>query len=184
MRLDRLQMDLPEPSSLWHSTLDTRAAEYKALMLLGHASWLMVEALSCVLPHFQWHHLADATDIKPISIVWLYHDGLAIRYYHLHYMTMLTLTIPHYPVTSRYLVISLLSYAAQSYTPNIYTPPLISCITLIIRLRILLINRLCSNPFRATDALACWMGAEWNKDFHCNYATANHIPGTFSQTLA
>ena len=36
------------------------------------------------------------------------------------------------------------------------------------------LNHLSSHPFRANYAPACWMGAEWNKDFHRQcYATAN-----------
>ena len=43
-------------------------AQGKTTNTLRHASWLMVVALRCVRPQFQWYHLAYATEIKS----WLY----------------------------------------------------------------------------------------------------------------
>ena len=61
---------LPKPSSLRGSTLGTRAAEHKVCN--WGTSWLMVAALRCVRPQFQWHQLTYATEIKSIQL----HDSI------------------------------------------------------------------------------------------------------------
>ena len=48
----RSAQDIPEPSSLRGSTLGTRAVR------------MMIAALRCVWPQFQWYQLAYATEIK------------------------------------------------------------------------------------------------------------------------
>ena len=64
---------LPKPSSLQGSTLGTRAAEHKGCNW-GYASWLMVAALRCVRPQFQWYHRAFDTEIKSIQL----HDSIVM----------------------------------------------------------------------------------------------------------
>ena len=46
--------------------------EYDQLILIGHANWLMVAALRCVRPQFQWYQLAYATEMKSIQL----HDSI------------------------------------------------------------------------------------------------------------
>ena len=61
IRLRSVQ-DIPLPSSLRGSTLGTRAAR------------MMIAALRCVWPQFQWYQLAYATEIKSIQL----HDSIVM----------------------------------------------------------------------------------------------------------
>ena len=72
----------------------------------GHASWLVVAALRCVRPHFQWSHLSYATEIKSIRL----HDSIvmaspldSISYSTLHYITLHYITL-HY-ITLHYITL-------------------------------------------------------------------------------
>ena len=60
----RSAQDIPEPSSLWGSTLGTRAVR------------MMIAALHCVWPQFQWYQLAYATEIKKNQL----HDSTVVTW--------------------------------------------------------------------------------------------------------
>ena len=68
----------------------------------------------------------------------------------------------------------LLSYAARSYMPNIYTPPLYLHYFIILSPLFFKLSLSLSVPSRTYITPEWWIGTKWNKDFHLCYAFDNN----------
>ena len=108
--------DLPEPSSLWGSTLGTRAAEHKGCDWSMQVNWwLQPRALN---GHTFRHNLVYATEIKVNSNARLYRGSsqkiktihyitLHSHYITLHYISLHYITLHSHYITLHYITFSL-----------------------------------------------------------------------------